>query len=95
MSMMIKQLRESGSGEGLFPGDASDTYGGMFDSFMGDHLAQSSETGLEELFRSPAAMRQLEEHVNPKLTIDQRSKGIEEYRNEQFRSGAIAAPPAS
>jgi len=95
MSMIIKQLRESGSGEGLFPGDASDTYGGMFDSFMGDHLAKSSHTGLEQLFRSPAAMRQLEEHVSPQATTERRSKGIEEYRNEQFRSGAVAAPTAS
>ena len=59
---------------------------------MGDHLAESSDTGIEQLFRSPAAMRQLEEHVNPQLAAERRSKGIEGYRNEQFRSGAVAAP---
>jgi Rod binding domain-containing protein len=92
LSMMIKQLRETDSGGGLFTGEGSDTYGGLFDTFMGDHLAESSDTGIEQLFRSPAAMRQLEEHVNPQLAAERRSKGIEGYRNEQFRSGAVAAP---
>ena len=95
MSMMIKQLRETSLGEGFFPGDSSDTYGGMFDTFMGDHLAESSNTGLENLFNSKAAMRQLEEYVKPKMTFERQSKGIEEYRNEQFRSGAITSPAAS
>ncbi len=95
MSMMIKQLRETGSGEGLFPGDKSDTYGGMFDMFMGDHLAESSDSGLEQLFSSPAALRQLDEYVKPQLMQDKRSKGIEEYRNEQSRSGAINSLPST
>ena len=55
MSMMIKQLRETDSGEGFFPGDHSDTYGGMFDMFMGQHLARGSQTGLESLFESTTA----------------------------------------
>ena len=95
MSMMIKQLRETGTGEGFFPGDASDTYGGMFDMFMGDHLAKSTDIGIDRLFSSSAAMRQLEEHVTPKLILGQQSKGIEEYRNEQLRSGTINAPPSA
>jgi Rod binding domain-containing protein len=89
MSMIIKQLRETSFGDGLFPNDASDTYGGMFDMFMGDHLAESADLGVERLFRSSAAMKQLEEHVSPQLTSERRSKGIEEYRNEQFRTGAV------
>ena len=95
MSMMIKQLRETSSGEGLFPGDKSDTYGGMFDMFMGDHLAESSDTGLERLFNSPAALRQLDEYVKPQLLHQKQSKGIEEYRNEQSRSGAIVSLPST
>ena len=93
MSMMIKQLRESSSGEGLFPGDASDTYGGMFDMFLGDHLATAGSIGIEQLFKSSGAMAQLENYTKPQfvLNADGRSKGIEEYRNEQFRSGAVSA----
>ncbi len=96
MSMMIKQLRETNSGEGLFPGDASDTYGGMFDMFLGDHLASAGNMGIEQLFRSSAAMQQLEKYAKPPsgLNLLERSKGIEEYRHEQFRSGAISTLPA-
>ena len=96
MSMMIKHLRESGSGEGLFPGDASDTYGGMFDMYLGDELASSGSIGIGQLFKSSTAMRQLEDYATPKsgLTATERSRGFEDYRNEQLRSGAVAALPA-
>lgn len=95
MSMMIKQLRESDSGEGFFPGDGSDTYGGMFDMFMGDHLAKSADIGIDRLFSSSTAMRQLEEHVNPQKSTGTNAKRHEEYRNEQFRSGITTTPPGS
>jgi len=50
VSMLIKEMRQSsGFGEGLFPGDASDTYGGMFDMFMGQHLAENGGIGLAEM----------------------------------------------
>ena len=94
MSMMIKQLRETDSGEGFFPGDHSDTYGGMFDMFMGKHLAQGAQTGLETLFESATAKSQLEDYVNRGQAGHRRSKGIEEYNNEQFRSSA-ALPAAT
>ncbi len=95
MSMMIKQLRETDSGEGFFPGDHSDTYGGMFDMFMGKHLARGAQTGLESLFESATAKSQLEDYVDRRQTVHQRSKGIEEYKNEQFRSNAAVLPAAT
>jgi Rod binding domain-containing protein len=94
MSMMIKQLRETNNGEGFFPGDHSDTYGGMFDMFMGQHLAQGSQTGLESLFESTTAKNQLADYANRGAMSSRRSKGIEEYNNEQFRSSA-ALPAAT
>jgi Rod binding domain-containing protein len=95
MSMMIKQLRETDSGEGFFPGDHSDTYGGMFDMFMGQHLARGAQTGLETLFESATARSQLENYLEKRQTVHQRSKGIEEYKNEQFRSNAAVLPSAT
>ena len=91
MSMILKELRKTGTGEGFFPGDHSDTYGGMFDMFVGDHLAKTSDIGLEQLFQSSAAMKQLEEHATgtQSTNASTRSKGLEEYRNEQFRSGVV------
>jgi Rod binding domain-containing protein len=94
MSMMIKQLRETNNGEGFFPGDHSDTYGGMFDMFMGQHLARGSQTGLESLFESATAKNQLVDYATRGQMSSRRSKGIEEYNNEQFRSNA-AVPAAT
>ena len=51
ISMLIKELRTAGLEEGLFPGDLSDTFGGMFDSFVGEELAQSGGIGMQRLFK--------------------------------------------
>jgi len=94
MSMMIKQLRETNNGDGFFPGDHSDTYGGMFDMFMGQLLARGSQTGLESLFESTSAKNHLVDYATGGQMSSRRSKGIEEYNNEQFRSSA-AVPAAT
>ncbi|MFN8709938.1 MAG: rod-binding protein [Planctomyces sp.] len=52
VSMMLKQMRQTSLGEGMFPGDKSDTFGGMFDMYMGDHIAQSSDLGITQLIES-------------------------------------------
>lgn len=46
LSMVLKQMRQAGSEDGLFPGDKSDTLGGMFDTYLGEHLAESGGLGL-------------------------------------------------
>lgn len=51
-SMLLKQMRQTVSGEGLFPGDASDTYGGMFDMYLGDFIARSGGLGLADQIES-------------------------------------------
>ena len=51
-SMMLKVMRESISSEadsGLFAGEGSDTYGGMFDTFIGQHMATTGQLGLADL----------------------------------------------
>jgi Rod binding protein len=40
-SMLLKELRGSSGEGGLFSGDSSDTYGGMFDMFLSDHLTKN------------------------------------------------------
>ncbi len=49
ISLLIKQMRETTGEEGLFAGDNSDTFGGMFDMFMGQHLAKSSNIGIDKM----------------------------------------------
>ena len=51
-SMMLKVMRESISSEsdsGLFAGEGSDTYGGMFDTFIGKHMATTGQLGLADM----------------------------------------------
>jgi flagellar protein FlgJ len=49
VSMLVKELRQTSSPDGgLFPGDSSDTLGGMFDMYMGQHLARNGGIGLAE-----------------------------------------------
>ena len=52
VSMMLKEMRQTVSEEGLFAGDSSDTYGGLFDMFLGQHIAQGSPLGIGKLIES-------------------------------------------
>jgi flagellar protein FlgJ len=52
MSMLLKQLRSSMSEDGLFSGDKSDTYGGIFDLFLGKHVAAASPLGVGQMVQS-------------------------------------------
>jgi flagellar protein FlgJ len=92
LSMIIKELRQTSSGDGLFPGDASDTYGGMFDTLMGNELAAGKGLGLESVFRSSTAISHLEERLEQSGSVITRVKAIEGYRNERLRTGAVGMP---
>ena len=48
LSQLLKQMRQSSGGEGLFPGDKSDTYGGMFDMMIGKFLSENGGFGLAD-----------------------------------------------
>lgn len=52
VSMLLKNMRSSIGGDGLFAGDRSDTMGGMFDMFMSDHLADSDAFGIRAMIQS-------------------------------------------
>ena len=49
LSMMLKEMRNSLEGGGFFGEESSDTYGGMFDLFIGKHLAETKPLGISEL----------------------------------------------
>lgn len=57
VSMMIKEMRQSSSGEGLFAGDKSDTFGGMFDMFMSQHIAENGGFGMAKFIEDSPAFR--------------------------------------
>lgn len=49
VSLLLKEMRQTLGKEGLFGSDTSDIYGGLFDQFMGQHLAQSGGLGISKL----------------------------------------------
>ena len=49
LSMMLKEMRKSLDEGGFFTGESSDTYGGMFDLFIGQHLAESQPLGIGKM----------------------------------------------
>ena len=51
-TMLLKQMRESLNGDGLFAGESSDTLGGLFDLYLGEHIAQSGGFGLARVVES-------------------------------------------
>jgi Rod binding domain-containing protein len=66
-SMMLKEMRNSISSEeggGMFAGEGSDTYGGMFDTFIGEHMATSGQLGLAEIV-TKSVVAQYEQKTNP------------------------------
>jgi len=49
MSMLLKQMRSCMTEEGLFGAESSDTYGGIFDMYMGKHLAAGQPMGIGQI----------------------------------------------
>jgi flagellar protein FlgJ len=48
VSMLLKEMRSTLEG-GLFGEENSDTYGALFDMYLGQHLADSNALGIREL----------------------------------------------
>lgn len=46
VSMMLKEMRQSLSGDGLIPTDNGDIVGGLFDQFLGQHISEKGGLGL-------------------------------------------------
>ena len=50
-SQMLKEMRKTLDPETMFGGDSGDVYGGMFDQFVGQQIAQSGGFGLAKMLR--------------------------------------------
>jgi Rod binding domain-containing protein len=48
-SMMLKEMRKTLEPGTLFGEDSNDVYGGMFDQFLGQHMANSNGIGLANM----------------------------------------------
>lgn len=57
-SQILKEMRSTLDGETMFGGDSSDVYGGLFDQFLGQHIAQGGGFGLAKMLRESLARTQ-------------------------------------
>ncbi len=48
IGQLLKTMRSSSEEGGMFPGDKSDTYGGMFDMYFGRFLSENGGLGLAD-----------------------------------------------
>lgn len=56
-SMVVKQLRQTSDGDSIFPNDKGDVIGGMFDQFLGDHIARAGDLGIARMIRTQLERR--------------------------------------
>lgn len=70
LAQLLKQMRSTSEEEGgLFPGDKSDTYGGMFDMYFGQFLAEKGGLGLTEFISEQFEARQSPAPVTPVAAV--------------------------
>ncbi|MCC6420490.1 MAG: rod-binding protein [Gemmataceae bacterium] len=56
-STLLKQMRDALQPDTLFPGDSADVLGGMFDMFLGQHLAQAGSLGIADAIKKQLLQR--------------------------------------
>ena len=49
MTTLVSTMRKSSFGEGLFPGDKSDTLGGLFDMMIAGQIADTGGIGVQDM----------------------------------------------
>ncbi|MFN3191403.1 MAG: rod-binding protein [Aureliella sp.] len=77
LSMLLKEMRNSLE-DGFFGKEGSDTYGGMFDMFIGQHLAESKPLGLSDTLLNQYKKNQSSFGASPdSVTTAQSSESIE------------------
>ena len=87
LGQVLKQMRQTLEPGTMFAGDTSDVFGGLFDQYIGRHLAMSGGLGL-----ASALQRQLESRTAGHA--DMKGKAISTfvpaYRSTEVSSGSIA-----
>ena len=51
VSMVLKEMRQTLQPDTMFGGDTSDTYGGLFDMYMSQHVAHAGGFGIGNMVR--------------------------------------------
>lgn len=64
-TLVLKQMRQTLDSGGLFAGDESDVLGGLFDHYMGQHLAKSGGFGIGAMIRRQMELQQQAARTRP------------------------------
>ena len=67
-SLLCKEMRETLEPGTLFGGDQGDVLGGMFDQFLGEHLAQGGALGIAAMVRKQLTAQKPHEQHPGKLS---------------------------
>jgi flagellar protein FlgJ len=67
-SLLVKQLRQSVDSETMFGKDDGDVLGGMFDHFLGEHIAKAGSLGIGQMIRSQLERRAAAANATPQTT---------------------------
>jgi Rod binding domain-containing protein len=57
LSMVMKEMRQTLEGSSMFSGDKGDVLGGLFDHYLGQHLAPSGALGIAAMVKRSWEMR--------------------------------------
>lgn len=72
VSMLLKEMRQS-LDEGFFGGEETDSFGGMFDLFVGQHISQTSPLGIANMltdqFDRSRGQSDSERPESPKISV--------------------------
>lgn len=64
LSQIIKGMRQSLEPGSMFAGDSGDVQGGLFDQYMGQHLADAGGVGLAATIKRQLAQQESPPHVD-------------------------------
>ncbi|MCA9066042.1 MAG: rod-binding protein [Planctomycetaceae bacterium] len=94
ISMMISNLRKTGGEDGLFPGDKSDTFGGMFDMYVADHISASGGIGLQSILQQSVLLQRTTENQGVQNLTDAAAAAMPPVLNSALDNSAAKAPRA-
>ncbi|HLJ96554.1 MAG TPA: rod-binding protein [Gemmataceae bacterium] len=57
LSILLKEMRQTLEPDTMFPQDSGDILGGLFDLFLGQHLAQAGALGIGAMVKKQLAAR--------------------------------------
>lgn len=57
LSMLLKEMRQTLEPDTMFPQDSGDVLGGLFDLFLGQHLAQAGALGIGAMVKKQLAAK--------------------------------------